>query len=171
MLQRPNAEEHAPFFAAYIGQVPEGDLIQILENQQERVHALFAGLSEEKAMSRYAPGKWSLKEVLGHITDTERVMSYRLLRVARGDQTALPGFDENVFVDGAAFDRRSMTELLEEFDTVRSATLKLIRGIQQEAWARVGTVSNHSTSARALAFVIAGHERHHGHVVRERYLK
>lgn len=170
MRQRPDTGEYAAYFMPYINLVPEGDLLQILKRQSEELSELLQGVSEEQAGYRYAPGKWSLKEVLGHIADTERVMSYRLLRVARGDATPLPGFDENLFVSGAAFDRIPLQALLEDFKRVREATLSLLSTLPEEAWTRRGVINNTETTARALAYILAGHELHHRKVIEERYL-
>ncbi|NOJ71744.1 DinB family protein [Paenibacillus alvei] len=142
MLTQPLSTEYGEAFANYIGQVEY----------------------------RYAPGKWSIKEVLGHIANTERVMAYRLLRIARGDQTPLTGFDENQFMNGFAFDSMPMSELLEDYQAVRHATLTLLRGLTDEAALRTGTTNNMTISARALAYTIAGHELHHLRVLKMRWL-
>ncbi|RAP74947.1 DinB family protein [Paenibacillus montanisoli] len=170
MLTRPSADEFGAHFGTYIALPTDGDLLEQLEASRSQTTAMFSGLTDEQALFRYSPGKWSIKELLGHIVDTERIMSYRLLRVARGDQTPLPGFDENEFVSGASFDSGTVAELVEEYNAVRGATLALLRGLTPEAFLRKGTASNTGISARALAYVIAGHELHHVNVVRERYL-
>ncbi|WP_308637979.1 DinB family protein [Paenibacillus silvisoli] len=170
MLNRPSADEYGAHFGTYIALAPDGDLQQHLLTARSQTAELFTSLTEEQAAYRYAEGKWSVKEVLGHIADTERVMSYRLLRIARGDQTPLPGFDENTFVAGASFDDRTVAELVEDYEAVRGATLSLLRGLSPGAFLRKGTASNTGITARALAYVIAGHELHHLNVVRERYL-
>jgi hypothetical protein len=170
-MQRPEASEYAPNYAGYIQQVPEGDLLQILSNQLGKLELVFQSVDDQKGTFRYAPGKWSIKEVIGHITDTERVMSYRLLRIARGDSTtSLPGFDENQFVEGASFDRRTVQQLLFEMKAVRTATLALIEGLEEEVWTRRGLTSGIEVSARALAYIIAGHWVHHLQIIEERYL-
>lgn len=171
MLQRPSKDEYGPNFATYIEAVPDGELIAILEQQLEEAVRQLRAIPEEAGALRYAPGKWSVREVVGHIGDTERIMSYRLLRVARGDRTPLPGFDENAFVAGADFDAAALDSLVAEFIRIRESTLALVRGIPPQAWQRVGDVSGFPVSARALAYVIAGHERHHRGVIAERYIK
>jgi hypothetical protein len=170
-MQRPEASEYAPNYAGYIQQVPEGDLQQILSNQLGKLELVLQSVDEQQGLFRYAPGKWSIKEVIGHITDTERVMSYRLLRIARGDSTtSLPGFDENQFVEGAAFDRRTIQQLLFEMKAVRTATLALVEGLEDEVWIRRGLTNGKIVSARALAYIIAGHWVHHLQIIEERYL-
>jgi len=168
-IPRPVAAEYAPYYGRYIDKVPDGDLLRTLEDQGRETQAVLAGLSEAKALYRYAPGKWSVKEVVGHVTDTERVFSYRALRFARGDATALPGFDENAWVPAGSFDARSLADLAAELDAVRRATLALFRGLDAAALARRGTASDNAVSVRAIAWIIAGHERHHVALLHERY--
>ena len=168
-IPRPVAAEYAPYYARYIDKVPDGDLLRILEDQGRDTQAVLAGVSEAKALHRYAPGKWSVKEVIGHVTDTERVYSYRALRFARGDAIALPGFDENAWVPAGSFDARSLADLAAELDAVRRATLALFRGLDAAALARRGTASDYAVSVRAIAWIIAGHERHHVALLHERY--
>lgn len=170
MLKRPERDEYATYFDYYIGLVPEGSLLALLEQQGERTVEWYASLRSDQIDYRYAPEKWSVKEVLGHLVDTERIMSYRLLRIARGDQTPLIGFDENAFVAGAFFQQRELADLLEEYKAVRRSTLALVRGIATEAWERTGIANGNPLSARSLAYVIAGHEAHHCRILKERYL-
>ncbi|MGG6309998.1 DinB family protein [Paenibacillus macerans] len=169
MLTRPQPGEYADHFAEYINEVPEGDLLAFLESQPELLRRECGGLTEAQGDYRYAEGKWSVKEVLGHIADTERVMSYRLLRIARGDATPLPGFDEELFVSHASFGRQTIAELLDGFAVVRESTLALVRQLDDAAWLRLGTASGGPVSARALAYIIAGHAHHHFSILRERY--
>lgn len=171
MLKKPQAGEFAEYFSPYVELVPEGDLLLQLEQQVDEVIALLGQITEEQAVYRYAEGKWSLKEVLGHVADTERVMSYRLLRIARGDTTPLPGFDESLFVSHSNANARSVNELLQDFAAVRIATVSLMRQLDDPAWERRGVFSDHPGSARALAYIIAGHSIHHLNIVKERYLK
>lgn len=170
MFTRPSTDEYGGHFGTYINLVQAGNLLDLLAENRDKTTALFSSLSEEQALHRYAPGKWSLKEVLGHMTDTERIMSYRLLRIARGDKTPLPGFDEGEFVEGASFDNDSTADLLEQYNAVRAATIALLKNLTPEAYVRRGIASNTEISARALAHVITGHEMHHVNIVRERYL-
>ena len=169
--ERPDAAEYAPFYAGYINQVPPGDVRGHLQTQVHETIALFSGLSEAKGAHAYAPGKWTLKEVLGHMSDAERVFSYRILWIARGDQAALPSFDENQWVPNSRANERSVASLVLEFAAIRSSTVQLACSLSDEAFVRRGTASGKTVSARALAFVCAGHERHHLNIVRERYLK
>lgn len=168
MNQRPSEVEYTGDFGEYIRLVPEGNIIDILLAQEKQMTELLASLSESQGAYRYAEGKWTLKEVVGHIADGERVMTYRLLRFARGDQTPLPGFDQDVFMP--PFGSWTTAQLAEDYRAVRQSTITLLRGLPAEAWSRKGTANNVSITARALAYVIAGHELHHMGVIRNRYL-
>lgn len=168
-IPRPAPTEHTPYYATYLSKVPDGDLLKILEDQRRETQALLAGVSDAKAMHRYAPGKWSVKEVIGHIADTERVFSYRALRFARADETPLPGFDEKAWTPAGRFDGRPLKDLAAEFDVVRRATIALFAGMDAEALAGRGTANNNSITVRAIAWIIAGHERHHVGILHERY--
>ena len=167
---RPAPTEHYSYYQTYVSEVPEGDLLAILRAQRDSTAAVLAGIPEAKAGYRYAPGKWSIKEVIGHIADAERVFAYRALRIARADVTPLPGFDENAWIPPAEFDRRTMVDLATDFRSVRESTLALFRGFPTAAWTRLGTASGHPVSVRALAYILTGHERHHVRVLHERYL-
>jgi hypothetical protein len=167
----PRPDEYKPYFAGYVSRaVHTTDPIQALQDQLAEVMTTLRPLEESKQLHRYAPGKWSIREVLGHISDTERVMSYRLLRVARADHTPLPGFDENAFVANARFDECEWTALLEEFEQVRKASVLLLRHLPDEAWMRRGVSPEYPTTARALAYIMIGHVAHHLAILRERYL-
>src|SRR5687767_3538747 len=149
ILDRPAAGEYAPSHAGYVASVPEGDLLALLEREESR--ALLGSLSDEAARRRYAPGKWSVKEVVGHVADTERVMSYRALRFGRGDRTPLAGFEQEDFVRGASWDEIPLAALLDDLTNVRRATLSLFRGFSDEALARQGTANGTPVTVRALA--------------------
>jgi uncharacterized protein (TIGR03083 family) len=168
-IGRPESDEIPAHFVGYIGKVTESDPVAVLTSQIDVTTALLRALSDADALQRYAPGKWSVKEVVGHLTDTERIMAYRALRIARGDETPLPGFDENAYVPPAKFDARPLADLVAEFRTVRAATLGLFRGFDADAWRRRGTASGKPISVRALGFVIPGHERHHVEILKTRY--
>lgn len=170
MLTRPITEEYPSYYVPYIGLVPDGNLEDILRQQQGETSALFSQLSEGEATHRYAPGKWMTKEVLGHITDTERIMSYRLLRVLRGDKTPLAGFDEGEYMKNAPFHGWSASDLVDNYTAVRQSTLALLQGVDAEDWMKQGFANNMDISARAIAYIIAGHELHHVQIVRDRYL-
>jgi hypothetical protein len=168
-IPRPGADEHIPYFGKYITLVPGDDAWPALEFQVDETLRLLRPLDERTALHRYEPGKWSVKEVVGHITDVERVFAYRALRFGRGDFTPLPGFDENAWVPVGGFDQRPLIELIDELRTVRASTLALLRGFDAEALARGGAANEAHVSVRALAWIIAGHERHHRQLLRDRY--
>jgi uncharacterized damage-inducible protein DinB len=138
-------------------------------DQLAEVERLFGSLDDTAALARYAPGKWSIKEILGHLTDAERIFAYRLLRVARGDATPLPGFDEKAYVPAARFDERPLRALAAEFRAVRLSSVALASGIPSTSWSMVGQASGKPVSARALVYIIVGHVAHHLGVLRERY--
>lgn len=167
---RPDPAEFAPYYAGYVARVPDGDIIETLRTQLEATVALGRSLAEEKGSHRYAPGKWSIREVLGHMADTERIMGYRALRVARGDATPLAGFDENLYVENARFDERTLASLADELALVRQMTIALLAPLNEQELARAGTANGAPVTARALAWIIAGHERHHLAILRDRYL-
>lgn len=169
MIERPTTEEYAAFYAGYIRLVPEGDVIELLEKQADTVQALLSSLTEEQGDYRYAEGKWSVKEVIGHLTDNERIMSNRLLRIARGDVTPHPGYDQDVLMQSHPFDTYTLTDLSEEYAAVRRSTILMLRHLSPEAWLRKGIVSDNPASARSIAFVLVGHELHHLSVLRDRY--
>lgn len=170
-IAHPGTDEYVPHYGTYVSKVTEPDVTAALLSQKKSTAALLAGLSETQAAYRYAPGKWTLREVIGHLSDAERIFSYRLLRIARGDLTPLPGFDENTYVPAGNFERRTLASVAAEFASVRDTTLSLIDGLTPEALALKGTASDKPVTARALVFIIAGHEKHHIGVIKERYLK
>jgi hypothetical protein len=169
-ITRPRADEHSEYYSRYIARVPEGDLVSLLREQVTDTVGLLQGLAPDRADYAYAPGKWSIKEVIGHLIDAERVFGYRAMRFARNDSTELPGFDENSYVANANFKARSLADLLEEFQVVRASTIHLAMNLDADALARRGTANGDEISARALFYIIAGHERHHAALLRERYL-
>ncbi|HVX41326.1 MAG TPA: DinB family protein [Gemmatimonadaceae bacterium] len=170
LMERPAADEHAPYYERYVAKVPSGDLISLLREQVMDTTALLRGVSAERANYAYAPGKWSIKEVVGHMADTERVMAYRALRISRGDTTPLASFDENLFVANSNFASRTLDDLLEEFQVVRASTVHMARQLDERMLALRGTASANPVTVRALLYIIAGHERHHTALLRERYL-
>jgi uncharacterized damage-inducible protein DinB len=166
----PLPDEYAPYYAKYVGRVPAGDIVRTLEENARETDALLRSEGARAlADHRYAEGKWSVKEVVGHLTDAERVFAYRMLRIARGDTTPLAGFDENAYTPAGEFDARTIDDLLEEFLAVRHATIRLVRGLPVDAWTRRGTASDNPVSVRALAFIIVGHEQHHRAILEQRY--
>jgi uncharacterized protein (TIGR03083 family) len=166
---RPESDEIPPHFVGYVGNVPESDPVAALASQIDATAALLRGVSETDALKRYAPGKWSVKEVVGHLADTERIMAYRALRFARGDETPLPGFDETAYVPPAKFDARPLADLISDLRVTRGATLTLFRSFDGDAWRRRGTASGKAVSVRALGYMIPGHERHHVQILKTRY--
>lgn len=167
-LSRPDASEYKPAYNTYIDPVADHDALELLTTQIDALEPL-RSLSESAALHRYAPGKWSVKEMIGHITDAERIFAYRMLRIARGDQTPLANFDQQPYVDAAHFDRFPIAALVDAFRTARAATLSLTSEIDDDGWRRMGVASDFPVSARALAYIIAGHAAHHIGILRDRY--
>jgi hypothetical protein len=167
---RPLADEFNPFYAGYIAQVPDGDVVEALIGGAEIAAALLGDLDDATASRAYAPGKWTLKEVLLHCADAERIFSYRALRIARGDTTPLPGFDENAYTPMSGAANRTIEDILDEFESVRESTVTLYSGLPSEAWTRRGTASESPVSVRAIAWITAGHMLHHLSVIQDRYL-
>jgi len=168
--RRPGDDERAHVYAGYIAELPEGDLVELMTAQGTRVAQLVRGIPEARGGYRYAEGKWSIREVVLHLSDAERIFSYRLLRFARGDATNLPGFDENNYVAGGGADTRTLADLAEEFAAVRRATIALVTPLDDDAMSRRGMANNSPASARALAWIMAGHAEHHSRILKERYL-
>ncbi|MBN8588519.1 MAG: DinB family protein [Rhodothermia bacterium] len=167
----PTSSEYAPYFDHYVQlAIGHGDLMRTCKAQMGEVQLVFGGLSDEITHFRYAEGKWTLKEVLGHLNDTEQIFAYRALRISRGDQTNLSGFDENLFVANTTFNTQKLTALLARFIHLRRSSLDLLRSLTPDETTRMGTSNGHQTSVRALAYMMAGHVEHHLQVVRERYL-
>ncbi|HEV8072444.1 MAG TPA: DinB family protein [Planctomycetaceae bacterium] len=165
---RPADDEYAPAFDRYIHLVPDGDVAELLDKQLARVQSLLEPLSDAQSLILHAPYTWSLKQVLGHLTDCERIFGYRALRLGRHDATRLPGFDENQFMQFADFNASPMKELLEEFAAVRRGHLLLFRHLSPSAWEWRGTVIDHAMTPRALAYVMAGHVEHHLAIMKKR---
>lgn len=167
---RPDASEFAPFYAGYVASVPEGDIVTVLRRGGDEWQTALAELPEARADYRYAEGKWSIRQLIGHVSDAERIFTYRALRIARGDKTPLAAFDENAYVETAGSERRTLSALSEELRVVREATIALFNSLPDEAWGRTGTASDKPVSVRALAYITAGHAQHHLKIMRERYL-
>ncbi len=168
-IARPQADEHIAYYSKYIDLIPGDDVRGVLESQGESTQKLLAGVTDSQAMHRYATGKWTVKEVLGHIADAERVFSYRALRFGRGDATPLPGFDENQYVPAANSNVRSVASLRAELAAVRAATIALLDSFDESALTRLGPANGDMISVRALLWISAGHERHHVGLLRDRY--
>lgn len=169
MVMRPAPTDYASFYANYVALVPEEDVLSVIETQSSETQKLMASVDETRGSYRYAEGKWSVKEVFGHITDSERVFGYRSLAIARGDQSSLPGFDEQEYMRNANFDAWKIGDLAELYAVTRRANIVFFRNLTEEAWDRRGIANDSAVTVRALAFIIAGHERHHLKVLRERY--
>ena len=167
---RPDSSEYAPFYAGYIAKVKGDDLIGALEANLEEFSRTLGAVAEVRGGFAYAPGKWTLKEVIGHVIDAERVFSYRAMRIARGDETPLPGFDEKGWVPRSGANDRTIADLLAELRAVRAATLALLRHLPADSVARRGTASGNGVTVRGLAWILAGHPMHHLGILRERYL-
>ncbi|MCU5376248.1 DinB family protein [Bacillus cereus] len=170
MKIRPQVSEYNSYYATYISLVSDGNIIHILEQQIKETNLLLKRISDSEGLFRYAPTKWSIKEVIGHIADTERIMAYRLLAIARGETAELPGYNDEMYVLKAAFDKQSMQDLLENFIVVRQSTLHLLKSLDKDTWLQRGNANKSEVTVRALAYIIAGHELHHLQIIKERYL-
>ena len=168
-IQRPGADEHSPYYSAYIALVPDGSLVDLLFDQQLESLRMLRGVDDERGLFAYAPGKWTIKEVIGHLCDTERIFTYRALRFARGDEQPLAGFNENTYVPAGRFNERRMNDLLNEFQAIRAATIHLFRHLDEDELSRRGVANDNPITVRALGYIVAGHERHHVKLLRERY--
>ena len=169
MTERPGPGEYAPFYAGYIARAPAGDILDTLDRQRSRLGELAAGLNAEREQFRYAPGKWSVREVFGHLNDAERVFGYRAFCIGRGDTNPLPGFDENEYVAASGYDSSPLRELADEFALLRGANLATLRRLPDDHWRRQGIANGLPVSVRALAFILAGHVDHHLAGLREHY--
>ena len=168
---RPGSDEYAPFYEGYVASVPDGDVLASLAHTADAASDLLQGLSEAQAEQPYAQGKWTIKEVVQHCTDAERIFAYRALRIARGDATDLPGWDEQTYAPASQANDRNLRSLLDELRTVRAATLSLLEGLPSEAWTRPFRGANGmDVTVRGIAWITAGHLLHHVGIVRERYL-
>src|SRR5258708_33175196 len=168
-MKRPEPTEYAEYYGNYVSKVPGTDAVGVLESQRLQMVQLFAGRCERDGSFRYAPDKWTVKEVLGHVSDTERIFAYRALRIARGDQTPLSGFEQDDYVRGGNFAERTLANLAQEFGLVRAATIALFTSLRKDAWQRRGVANKNEVSVRALAFIVAGHQLHHRQILEERY--
>ena len=169
-MNRPNQTEYAPYYEEYVSQVNENDILPVLRSQLDALDVLLNNVPAERETYRYAEGKWSIREIIGHLIDAERVFGYRALCIARGEQQGLPGFDQEEYMLTAPYDRISLEDLLSELRLVRLSNIAMLRTLDGEAWSRTGTANNNPVTVRALAFIMAGHVRHHMNVLRERYL-
>jgi len=168
-VARPEPGEYAPYYNRYISLIQTSDILVTLDSQRRQMLLLLSGRDESEGEYRYAADKWSAKEVLGHVCDTERIMSYRALRMSRGDRTPIEGFEQDDYVRNGPFGRVPLSEAIEDYIAVRRATLTLLRNLDEAAWSRRGVANKNEISVRALAYLIAGHELHHRKVLEEKY--
>jgi hypothetical protein len=166
---RPAESEHAPYYGRYVSLVAEDDAIAALERQVDEIRRLVASVPADRETFRYGPDKWSVRQVIGHLVDGERVFGYRAFCISRGEQAALPSFDENAYVAESRYDEIPLPELGRELLAVRDANLVALRRLDAGAWTRMGSASGKPVSVRALGFVMVGHVRHHAAILRERY--
>lgn len=166
----PEAKEYAPYYGIYISLVEGNDVLSALKKQMPETQKILAGISEEKGLFRYAEKKWSIKELVGHLIETERIMAYRALRFARNDKIELQGFEQNDYIANSNFDDCKLSDLAREYELVREANILMFQNFSEDAWSRSGIASENEVSVRALAYIIAGHELHHMKILRERYL-
>jgi uncharacterized damage-inducible protein DinB len=169
VIARPQAGEYAPYYERYISLIQENDILATLDRQRREMVLLLSGLSEEQGDFRYAPEKWSAKEVLGHVCDTERIFAYRALRISRGDATPMEGFEQDDYVKNGPFARHAIAEVIEDYIAVRRATISLLRSLEEAAWSRRGVANKNEVTVRAIAYTIAGHEVHHRGILEEKY--
>ena len=171
MTTRPDHTEAAGYYFTYIDKVPDGDIVEILEGQLPETLTVLRDITEEQSLHRYAPGKWTVRQVMGHVNDTERLFVFRAMWFARGLEPALPSFDQEVAVPASGADERSWRSHVDEFDAVRASTLAFFQNLPGDAWMRRGAASGNPFTVRALAFITAGHVAHHMGILRERYLR
>ena len=168
-ITRPEPGEYAPYCDGYISLVPGSDILATLDAQRRDTMILLCGRDEAEGDFRYAPEKWTAKQVLGHVCDSERVFAYRALRIARGDQTPIEGYEQDDYVRNGPFAVASLAEIIDDYIAVRHATLTLLRNLEEQAWTRRGVANNNEVTVRALAYIIAGHELHHRRILEEKY--
>jgi uncharacterized damage-inducible protein DinB len=169
-MSKPANDEYNPYYQKYVALLPDGDFIEILKQQIDITRALLGTINEAQADSRYGPDKWSIKEVVGHLIDTERVFAYRAMRFARNDLSTLSGYEQDDYVANGNFDARTLADLAVEFEYLRRSNICFFQGLSEDAWARRGVANNSEVSVRALAHIIAGHEVHHVEILKARYL-
>ena len=169
-MNRPSKNEYAEYYERYISLVSETDIVSAMQNQLHEAERFFAEITEEKAHYAYAEDKWTIKEVIGHLTDGERIFAYRALRISRADETPIEGFEQDGYIENSNFNSMKLADLIEEFTLLRKANLILFKNLTEDAWLRTGTASDATVSVRALAFIMVGHIRHHIEILRERYL-
>ncbi|MGB7069466.1 MAG: DinB family protein [Pyrinomonadaceae bacterium] len=169
-MNRPEINEYDPYYESYVSLVPEGDIVGVMDDQTSRLNDVFAELPQEFGTYRYAEGKWTVKEVISHLIDGERMFAYRVFRIARGDKTPIEGFEQDGYIENSHANNRSFAELLREFELLRNANTMFFKNLHDEDWVRIGTANEREISVRALAYIMAGHVRHHIEILKTRYL-
>ena len=170
LMQRPEKTEYNEYYERYVALVDETDVVGAFETQLSEMRGLFDEISEEKSASAYAEGKWTIKEVVGHLIDGERIFGYRALRISRGDETPIEGFEQDGYVENAPFNEYRFSDLIDEFELVRRSNILFFNHLKDKDFLRTGTASGSPVSVRALCFMMIGHVRHHANILRERYL-
>ena len=169
-MRRPEKTEYNEYYERYVSLVTETEIVPVLENQTAELREFFQKISEEKSLYAYAEGKWTIRQMLGHLTDGERIFAYRALRISRADQTPIEGFEQDGYIENSNFNQTNLAELLEELLCTRRADVIFFQNLPEDAWTRTGTASDSTVSVLALAYIMAGHVRHHLNILRERYL-
>jgi hypothetical protein len=169
-MNRPEKTEYNEYYETYVSLVEDADIVKVLENQQFELLEIFKEIAEEKSLHAYAEGKWTIKELLGHLSDGERIFGYRALRISRADLTPMEGFEQDGYIENSNFNATKLSELIDEFLYLRKANVLFFQNLTGEAWTRTGTASDSPVSVRAIAFIMAGHVRHHLRILKERYL-
>ena len=169
-MSRPEKNEYAEYYETYVSLVDETDIVATLQNQLTEMQNLLAEITEEKGAFAYAAGKWTIKELIGHLSDGEKIFAYRALRISRADETPLEGFEQDGYIENSNFNNCRLADLTEEFFLLRRANILFFKSLTDEAWLRRGTASDAEVSVRALGFIMVGHVRHHANILRERYL-
>ena len=170
MHSRPDPSEYAPYAEVYVSRVPDGNFVEFLEAQTRRIFPELRAVTEQQSLLRYAPGKWSLRESFLHVVDAERIFTYRALRIARNDQTDLPGFEQDDYIAPSEAADRTWSSIIDELQAVRASTIQLFRNLPAAAWTRTGSANGRKASVRGLAYITAGHVEHHISLLHERYL-
>lgn len=169
-MNRPEKVEYAEYYETYVSLVEENNIVSAMQKQLDEVNDLFSQMPDEKGLYTYAEGKWTIKELLGHLIDGERVFAYRAFRISRGDRTPLPGFDQNPYIENAGYNSVKLSKLLAEFSLLRQSNILFFQNLSDEMWTQTGIASDNEISVRALAYIMVGHIRHHVKILKERYL-
>lgn len=169
-MKRPEKTEYAEYYETYISLVEETDVVSAMQNQLDELNELFSQIPETKGLYAYAEGKWTIKELLGHLIDGERVFAYRAFRFSRADKTPLPGFDQNPYIENASYNSIKLADLLAEFTFLRKSNILFFRNLSEEMWNQTGIASDNEITVRAVAYILVGHIRHHLKILKDKYL-